>query len=420
MTYFKYIDNQFCAEQVPLARIAEQVATPCYVYSRAAFENQWKSLDRAFGDHPHTVCFAVKANSNIAVLNVLARLGSGFDIVSEGELRRVLLAGGDPQKVVFSGVAKSSRELAFAIKNNVRSINIESVAELDRVQEVAASLNATASIAIRVNPDVDPETHPYISTGMDKAKFGVTMEAAYEAYKRAAKMPNIEIHGIACHIGSQITKTTPFTDALAIVINMVKRLAGEGIDIKQLDLGGGLGIDYQGETPPSAAEYVQGMLDGIKAHGIDLPIAIEPGRYIAGNSGVLLTEVEYLKHNETKNFAIVDAGMNDLMRPSLYQAFHDIVRVDQETTAKEDVFDIVGPVCESSDVLGYDRKIAVQAGDLLAVRSAGAYGFVMAGTYNSRPRPPEVMVDGDQVHVIRARETFQELIEPEALLPEDK
>ena len=420
MTHFKYIDNQFCAEQVPLARIAEQVETPCYVYSRAAFENQWKSLDRAFGDHPHTVCFAVKANSNIAVLNVLARLGSGFDIVSEGELRRVLLAGGDPQKVVFSGVAKSSRELAFAIKNNVRSINIESVAELDRVQEVAASMNATASIAIRVNPDVDPETHPYISTGMDKAKFGVTMEAAYEAYKRAAKMPNIEIHGIACHIGSQITKTTPFTDALAIVINMVKRLAGEGIDIKQLDLGGGLGIDYQGETPPSAAEYVQGMLDGIKAHGVDLPIAIEPGRYIAGNSGVLLTEVEYLKHNETKNFAIVDAGMNDLMRPSLYQAFHDIVRVDQETTAKEDVFDIVGPVCESSDVLGYDRKIAVQAGDLLAVRSAGAYGFVMAGTYNSRPRPPEVMVDGDQVHVIRARETFQELIEPEALLPEDK
>ena len=420
MTFFEYKEDQFCAESVPLTDIAKQVGTPCYVYSRAAFETQWRALDNAFGDHPHTVCFAVKANSNIAVLNVLARLGSGFDIVSEGELRRVLLAGGDPQKVVFSGVAKSSRELAFAIKNNVRSINIESVAELDRVQEVAASMNATASIAIRVNPDVDPETHPYISTGMDKAKFGVTMEAAYEAYKRAAKMPNIEIHGIACHIGSQITKTTPFTDALAIVINMVKRLAGEGIDIKQLDLGGGLGIDYQGETPPSAAEYVQGMLDGIKAHGIDLPIAIEPGRYIAGNSGVLLTEVEYLKHNETKNFAIVDAGMNDLMRPSLYQAFHDIVRVDQETTAKEDVFDIVGPVCESSDVLGYDRKIAVQAGDLLAVRSAGAYGFVMAGTYNSRPRPPEVMVDGDQVHVIRARETFQELIEPEALLPEDK
>ena len=417
MSYFNYIDNQFYAEQVPLTRIAEQVSTPCYVYSRAAFEHQWKSLDAAFGDHPHTVCFAVKANSNIAVLNILARLGSGFDIVSEGELRRVLLAGGDPQKVVFSGVAKTSKELAFAIENNIRSINIESVAELDRVQEVAASINKKASIAIRVNPDVDPETHPYISTGMDKAKFGVTMEAAYEAYKRASKMPNIEIHGIACHIGSQITKTSPFTDALKIVIDMVKRLADEGIHIQQLDLGGGLGIDYQGEIPPSAAEYVQGMLDGIKEQGIDLPIAIEPGRYIAGNSGVLLTEVEYLKHNATRNFAVVDAGMNDLMRPSLYQAFHDIVRVDKQTNAVEDVFDIVGPVCESSDVLGYDRKIAVQAGDLLAVRSAGAYGFVMAGTYNSRPRPPEVMVDGENVHIIRARETYEELTQSETLLP---
>ena len=417
MTFFNYQENQFCAEAVPLSRIAEHVGTPCYVYSRAAFESQWQALDSAFGDHPHTVCFAVKANSNIAVLNVLARLGSGFDIVSEGELRRVLLAGGDPQKVVFSGVAKSRKELAFAIEKNVRSINIESVAELDRVQEVAASLDATASIAIRVNPDVDPETHPYISTGMDEAKFGVTMEAAFEAYKRAAEMPNIEIHGIACHIGSQITKTSPFTDALEIVLNMVQRLADEGITIQQLDLGGGLGIDYQGETPPSAAEYVKGMLDGIKAHGIDLPIAIEPGRYIAGNSGVLLTEVEYLKHNTTKNFAIVDAGMNDLMRPSLYQAYHDIVRVDKETDAASDVYDIVGPVCETSDVLGYDRDIAVQAGDLLAVRSAGAYGFVMAGTYNSRPRPPEVMVDGDQVHIIRQRETIEELIEPETLLP---
>ena len=417
MTFFNYKENQLLAEQVPLSRIAEQVGTPCYVYSRAAFETQWRALDQAFGDHPHTVCFAVKANSNIAVLNVLARLGSGFDIVSEGELRRVLLAGGDPQKVVFSGVAKNSKELAFAIENKVKSINIESVAELDRVQEVAASLNMKASIAIRVNPDVDPETHPYISTGMDKAKFGVTMEAAFEAYKRAAQMPNIEIHGIACHIGSQITKTSPFTDALSIVLDMVKRLANEGIEIKQLDLGGGLGIDYQGETPPSAAEYVQGMLDGLKAHGVDLPIAIEPGRYIAGNSGVLLTEVEYLKHNETKNFAIVDAGMNDLMRPSLYQAFHDIVRVDTNTDAAENVFDVVGPVCETSDVLGYDRTMKVQAGDLLAVRSAGAYGFVMAGTYNSRPRPPEVMVDGEEVHIIRERETYAELTDAETLLP---
>lgn len=417
MTFFNYQKNQLCAEDTPLTDIAQQVGTPCYVYSRAAFESQWRALDNAFGDHPHTVCFAVKANSNIAVLNVLARLGSGFDIVSEGELRRVLLAGGDPQKVVFSGVAKNRQELAFAIKNKVKSINIESVAELDRVQEVAESLNATASIAIRVNPNVDPETHPYISTGMDKAKFGVTMQAAFEAYLRASRMPNIEIHGIACHIGSQITKTSPFTDALSIVLDMVKRLADEGIEIKQLDLGGGLGIDYQGETPPSADEYVKGMLDGLKAHGVNLPIAIEPGRYIAGNSGVLLTEVEYLKHNETKNFAIVDAGMNDLMRPSLYQAFHDIVRVDTDTSADEGVFDVVGPVCETSDVLGYDRTLKVQAGDLLAVRSAGAYGFVMSGTYNSRPRPPEVMVDGSNVYVIRQRETYEELTDPEMLLP---
>ena len=266
MTFFNYKEDQLHAENVALTDIAKQVGTPCYVYSRAAFETQWKSLDQAFGDHPHTICFAVKANSNIAVLNVLARLGSGFDIVSEGELRRVLLAGGDPKKVVFSGVAKNSKELAFAIEQNVKSINVESVAELDRVQEVAASLNKTASISIRVNPDVDPETHPYISTGMDKAKFGVTMEAAFEAYKRAAEMPNIEIHAIACHIGSQITKTSPFTDALDIVLNMVKRLADEGIQIQQLDLGGGLGIDYQGETPPSAQDYVQGMLDGLKKH----------------------------------------------------------------------------------------------------------------------------------------------------------
>jgi len=417
MTFFTYQENQLYAENVPLGKIANQVGTPCYVYSRAAFESQWKALDQAFGDHPHTICFAVKANSNIAVLNILARLGSGFDIVSEGELRRVLLAGGDPKKIVFSGVAKNSKELAFAIENDVKSINIESVAELDRVQAVAASLNKKASIAIRVNPDVDPQTHPYISTGMGKAKFGVTMEAAFEAYKRAAKMPNIEIHAIACHIGSQITKTSPFTDALDIVLNMVKRLANEGIEIKQLDLGGGLGINYQGETPPSAQDYVQGMLDGLQKHDLELPITIEPGRYIAGNSGVLLTEVEYLKHNETKNFAIVDAGMNDIMRPSLYQAFHDIVRVDNNSGATEDVFDVVGPVCESSDVLGYDRSLKVQAGDLLAVLSAGAYGFVMAGTYNSRPRPPEVMVDGGQTHVIRARETFEELTHSEALLP---
>lgn len=417
MPFFNYHAGELHAEQVPLSSIAEKIGTPCYVYSRAAFEHQWRALDEAFGNHPHTICYAVKANSNIAVLNLLARLGSGFDIVSEGELRRVLKAGGDPSKVVFSGVAKSKAELAFAIQNEVRSINIESVAELERVQEVAAEHKATASIAIRVNPDVDPDTHPYISTGMDKAKFGVTMEAAYEAYKRAAQMPNIDVHGIACHIGSQITKTSPFTDALAIVLNMVKRLAAEGIEIKQLDLGGGLGIDYQGETPPTAKEYVQAMIDGIKAHDINLPIAIEPGRYIAGNSGVLLTRVEYLKHNASKNFVIVDAGMNDLLRPSLYQAFHDIIPVQEHPSAPESLFDVVGPVCESADVLGYDRTLKAAAGDLLAVCSAGAYGYVMACNYNSRPRPPEIMVDGDELHIVRRRETHDELTQAEAVLP---
>jgi len=304
MSYFQYQNGDLFAENTPLSKIANSIGTPCYVYSRAAFETQWRTLNNAFGDYPHTICYAVKANSNIAILNVLAKLGSGFDIVSEGELRRVLQAGGDP-----------------------RSINIESVAELERVQAVAASLNTTASIAFRVNPNVDPETHPYISTGMDKAKFGVPMETAFEAYQRAAELPNIEVHGIACHIGSQITKTSPFSDSLEIVLNMVKRLAEHNIHIKQLDLGGGLGIDYQGEEPPTAEQYVNAMLDGVAAHGIDLPIAIEPGRFIAGNSGVLLTKVEFLKHNDSKNFAIVDAGMNDLMRPSLYQAYHNIVPV---------------------------------------------------------------------------------------------
>lgn len=417
MTFFNYQCGELCAEQVPLSTIAEQLGTPTYVYSRAAFERQYNTLDQAFGEHPHTICYAVKANSNIAVLNLLARLGSGFDVVSEGELRRVLKAGGDPSKVVFSGVAKSHQELELAIQNKVRSINVESVAELERVQSVAASLKQKACIAFRVNPNVDPETHPYISTGMEEAKFGVSMDAAFDAYLAAAKMPNIEIYGIACHIGSQITKTSPFCDALEIVLGMVKRLKSAGIEIKQLDLGGGLGIDYQGEVPPSAHEYVQSMLRGLTAHNINLPIAIEPGRYIAGNSGVLLTKVEFTKRNASKNFAIVDAGMNDFLRPSLYQAFHKIKAVKQNSAAKTELYDVVGPVCESADVLGYARELQLEAGDLLAVCGAGAYGFVMAGNYNSRPRPPEIMVDGDQIHIVRRRETQEELTQAEAVLP---
>ena len=417
MNFFSFKAGTLHAEEVPLRDIAKQFGTPCYVYSRAAFEHQWTSLDRAFGKHPHTICYAVKANSNIAVLNLLARLGSGFDIVSEGEFRRVVLAGGDPAKVVFSGVAKSSSELEFTINNNIGSINIESVAELKRVQEVAASLNKTVSIGLRVNPDVDPETHPYISTGLDKAKFGIAMDAAFDAYIEAAQMPNINVHSIACHIGSQITKTSPFSDALDRVLELVKRLGENGVEIKQLDLGGGLGIDYQGEIPPSAQDYVQCMLDGIKRHDIDLPIAIEPGRYIAGNSGILLTTVEYLKHNESKSFALVDAGMNDLLRPALYQAYHEIVNIDEHADGEHGNYDVAGPVCESADVLGYDRELKVQSGDVLAVKSAGAYSFVMACNYNSRTRPAEIMVDSDQVHIIRRRETMEELVTGEALLP---
>jgi len=416
MNHFNYIDGQLCAEQTALHDIAAQFGTPCYVYSRAALEQQWQKLDDAFGDYPHTICYAVKANSNLAVLNILAKLGSGFDIVSEGELRRVLQAGGEASKTVFSGVAKSHSEIEFALSKKIRSINIESIAELERVQEIAKNMGVTAPIALRVNPDVDPKTHPYISTGMEKAKFGITMEAAFETYKRANELSNIEIHGIACHIGSQITTASPFRDAVDRVLDLAVKLDSIGIKIQQLDLGGGLGIDYQGETPPSANDWINTLIDSAKRHNINLPISIEPGRYIAGNSGVLLTTVEYLKSNTSKNFAIVDAGMNDLLRPSLYQAFHKIVNTNKACEAEEKTYDIVGPICESSDVLGHERSIAVNAGDLLSVMSAGAYSFSMASTYNSRPLVAEVIVDGDKAHLVRARQTFDDMTKDEKLI----
>lgn len=419
MNFFSFNAGRMLAEDVAVQDLANQFGTPLYVYSRAALEYQWNLLDSAFGNHPHSICFAVKANSNIAVLNILAKLGSSFDIVSEGELRRVLLAGGNAANVVFSGVAKSEQELIFAMQQGVRCINIESLAELDRVQKVASELDVTAQIAFRVNPDVDPQTHPYISTGLQKAKFGIHMKAAFQAYQDAAQMPNIEVHSIACHIGSQITKASPFSDALERVLDMVEQLGEQGINLKQLDLGGGLGIVYQNETPPSADVYVKAMLDGIAARGIDLPIAIEPGRFIAGNSGILLSRVEYLKQNASKKFAIVDAGMNDLLRPSLYQAHHEIVNTERDHAKPEETYDVVGPVCESADVLAYDRKLSVQAGDLLAIRSAGAYSFVMANNYNSRCRPAEVMVDGDKSYLIRERESFEELTRGEHLLPDN-
>jgi len=417
MSFFHYQGGTLHAEQVALDDLAAQVETPCYVYSRAAFEQQWKALDRAFGDHRHLICYAVKANSNLAVLNILARLGSGFDIVSAGELRRVILAGGDLQKTVLSGVAKSREELTYVVQQGIRCINVESIAELERIQAVAAELNKKVRIALRVNPDVDAQTHPYIATGLENSKFGIPMQDALEAYQRAAEMSHIQVFSIACHIGSQITNLSPFEDAVNRVLDLVKQLASAGILLEQIDLGGGLGINYQGEQPPSAQDYIDTLLNTLSSRDISLPLAIEPGRYIAGNSGVLLSKVEYLKHNSSKNFAVVDAGMNDMLRPSLYQAFHQIVNVSENSEQEELVYDVVGPVCESSDVLGYDRPLSVKADDLLAVMSAGAYGFAMASNYNSRRRPAEVMVDKNQFHVVRRRETLEELTTGESTLP---
>ena len=417
MSFFEFRGGTLHAEDVALTDIAERFGTPCYVYARAAFEHQWRTLDQAFGKHPHSICYAVKANSNIAVMNLLARLGSGFDIVSAGELHRVLLAKGDPSKVVFSGVAKSINEIRYVLNNGVRNINIESSAELRRLQSVAAELDIKTKIAIRVNPDVDADTHPYIATGLENSKFGITMDAALEVYQQAEEMSHIQVHGIACHIGSQITKLSPFADSLRLLIDLVEQLSDRGIDIAQLDIGGGLGIDIQDQLAPSAQDYVSTLLSVLHARKVTLPISIEPGRFIAGNSGVLLSRVEYIKHNASKSFVVVDAGMNDLLRPSLYQAHHDIVNVKQQSSNARALYDVVGPVCESSDVLGRDRWLNVGADDLLVMCSAGAYSFSMSSNYNSRRRPAEVMVDGSKIHLVRERETYQDLTRGETILP---
>ena len=414
---FKYQGPDLFVEEVSAASIVSKFGSPCYVYSRSAIERQWHILNAAFGTHPHEICYAVKANSNLAVLNILARLGSGFDIVSAGELHRVLLAGGDASKIVFSGVAKSRDEIRFALESKIRCINVESIAELQRIQSVAQELGVVAAIGLRVNPDVDAQTHPYIATGLKESKFGIPMEAAFSAYSLANDMPNVSIHSVACHIGSQITKLSPFNDALVLVLGLVKKLSDAGIEIKQLDLGGGLGIQYQNEQLPSASDYIETLIGEMRAANIDLPIAIEPGRFIVGNSGILLTTVEYLKHNDDKHFAVVDAGMNDLLRPSLYQAFHKISNIEQTGANTEQVYDIVGPVCESSDVLGYDRKLSVEKADILAIHSAGAYAFSMASSYNSRPRPAEIIVDGSNTHLARAREKLEDLTKHEQLIP---
>ncbi len=414
MDHFNYRENELHVEDVAVSRIVEAVGSPCYVYSRATLERHWKAFDDSFAGRAHMICYAVKANSNIAVLNLFARFGSGFDIVSEGELLRVLKAGGDPAKVVFSGVGKKRGEIKLALEKGIHCFNVESAAELSIINDVAAMMNVNASIALRVNPDVDAGTHPYISTGLKENKFGIDIDIALELYQRAAKMENIKIKGVACHIGSQLTEVAPFLDALDRVMALVKLLEENGISLTHLDLGGGLGICYQDEQPPAPAEYTKAIVERLGDN--KMPIHIEPGRAIAGNAGILVTTVEYLKHTEHKNFALVDAAMNDLIRPSLYSAWQDIVPVKKGSDAKSQEYDVVGPVCETSDFLGKNRQLALAAGDLLAVRSSGAYGFTMSSNYNSRPRVAEVMVDGDQIHVIRQRETFEDLIRGESIL----
>ncbi len=420
MHTFEYRNGQLYAEDVALATIADRVGTPCYVYSRAHIEAQWRAFDAGFGRRDHLVCYAVKANSNLAVLNVLARLGSGFDIVSEGELERVLAAGGDPNKIVFSGVGKKEHEMRRALAAGIHCFNVESEGELERLNRMAGEVGRHAPISLRVNPDVDAKTHPYISTGLKENKFGIPMEQAPRVYRRAADLPHLRIVGVDCHIGSQLTELTPFADAVARVLRLVDTLQHAGIALHHLDLGGGLGIRYRDENPPPPKAYIEALLKHLQ--GLDdqyrhLQILIEPGRAIVGNAGVLLTKVEYLKHSDAKNFAIVDAGMNDLMRPALYDAWQEIVPVQQAGKAPAQTYDVVGPVCESGDFLGRDRALAISAGDLLAVRSAGAYGSSMSSNYNTRPRAAEVMVDGAAFHVVRRRETIEEMLMPESLLP---
>jgi diaminopimelate decarboxylase len=401
-------------ESTPLADVAERFGTPCYVYSRAAVEAAWHHFDTAFAGHDHLVCFAVKANSNLSILNLLARLGSGFDIVSRGELERVLAAGAEPSRVVFSGVGKSEADMVRALEAGILAFNVESESELERLDAVARRLGTRARISLRVNPDVDAGTHPYISTGLKENKFGIAIERAPAVYRRAAAMDGIEITGVDFHIGSQLTRVDPLEDATDRVLALVDALAAEDIRLEHIDIGGGLGIRYRDEQPPAPDAYGARLLSRLA----DRPerILLEPGRAIVGNAGVLLTRVEYLKHSDHRNFAIVDAAMNDLLRPALYQAWQAIEPVRRSTGATAaQTYDVVGPVCETADVLGRDRQLAIAAGDLLAVCSAGAYGFVMSSNYNSRPRPPEVLVEGDRARLVRERERWEDLWRGEAL-----
>jgi len=418
MNHFEYRNGEMFAEQVPLKRIAQEVGTPAYVYSLATLKRHYQVFDQAFAKARHIVCFSVKANSNLAVLRAFAKEGSGFDIVSGGELFRALKVGADPKKIVFSGVGKKKEEIEYALKSGILMFNVESEHELSVLNEIASGIGKKAPISLRVNPDVDPQTHPYISTGMKKAKFGVDIKKSLETYKKALSLQNIDVVGVDCHIGSQLTSLTPFVDALAKVREYLDRvLAGEmkkeGAQIRYLDLGGGLGIQYHDETPPLPEEYAKAIIQGLE--GLDITLILEPGRVIVGNAGILLTEVQYLKETETKKFVIVDGGMNDLIRPALYGSYQAIQPV-VETKADTIVADVVGPICESGDFFAKDREIArPQRGDLLAVMSAGAYGFTMASNYNSHPKPPEVLVDGDHYYIVRKRESLDDLINGEMI-----
>ena len=414
MDHFNYQGGELYAEEVPLEKIAAEVGTPCYVYSSATLRRHYRVFDAAFAAAPHLVCYSVKANSNLAVLRLFAHEGCGFDIVSGGELFRARRAGADPRSIVFSGIGKTRDEMAYALREGILAFNVESAAELDLLDEVAAAVGRRAPVSLRVNPDVDPKTHPYISTGMKKSKFGIDIRRAAEQYERARSLPHLEVVGVDCHIGSQLTDVAPFRDALARVRGLVLDLRARGFDIRYLDFGGGLGITYEKEEPPSPKDYAEALLrDGIEKLGVKL--LLEPGRVLVGNAGILLTRVLFLKDTETKKFVIVDGAMNDLIRPSLYGAFQRIDAVRQSDRGSA-VVDVVGPVCESGDFLAKDRELPdVLPGELLAVRSAGAYGFVMASNYNTRPRAAEVLVDGSTYHVVRARETLEDLVRGETI-----
>ena len=408
MDFFQYKNEQLYVEDLPVKQLAEEFGTPLYIYSRATLERHWHAFDSALGKHPHLICYAVKANSNIGILNVMAKLGSGFDIVSQGELERVLAAGGEASKVVFSGVAKSRAEIMRALEVGIRCFNVESVAELHHINQIAGEMGKIAPISLRVNPDVDAHTHPYISTGLKENKFGVSVDEAREVYKLAATLPHVKITGMDCHIGSQLTELQPFLDATDRLIRLIEQLQEDGITLKHLDLGGGLGVTYTDETPPHPSDYAAALLNKLKGYE-NLEIILEPGRAIAANAGILVAKVQYLKSNESRNFAITDTGMNDMIRPALYEAYMNIIEIDRTLGHEKAIYDVVGPVCETSDFLGKQRELAIAEGDYIAQRSAGAYGASMSSNYNSRPRTAEVLVDGNKAHLIRRRESLSEL-----------